>query len=136
MTFFLDACISPNFSAALKLFGEDVIHLTDLYRADTKDSEWIPRVCRDGLVVITADQAQIKTRGKTHVECALYQKYRGRAFFLPNGFSTWPIRKQLACFFRAWPAIAEQAAKMQLGVFYDVLENGSLKQKHARKVNV
>jgi hypothetical protein len=135
LTFFLDACISQNFSASLKLFGEEVLHLQDLYPGDTKDTIWIPRVCREGHVVITADRAQTKVKGKTHAECALYQKHRGRAFFLPNGFSQWLIRKQIACFFRAWPAITDQAEKMALGTFYDVLENGTVKPKHIRKVN-
>jgi hypothetical protein len=135
LTFFLDTCLSVNFAVSLKLFGEDVIHLDDLYNSNQKDPAWIPRVCRDGMIVITADQAQMKVRGKTVVECALYQKHRGRAFFLPNGFSEWLIRKQLACFFRAWPAIVEAAEDMQRGTFYDVTESGVVKPKHVKKVN-
>jgi len=127
--------VSPNFAASLKLFGEEIIYLTDLYPANTKDSVWIPRVCRDRLIVLTADRAQVKVRGKTHVECALYQAHRGRAFFFPNGFPEWKIMRQIPCFFRAWPVIFECAETMALGTCYDVFENGSIKQKHIRKVN-
>jgi hypothetical protein len=135
LTFFLDVCLSPNFAGSLKLFGEDIIYLTDFYAADTKDRIWIPRVCRDRFVVLTADKAQVKVRGKTHVECALYQRHRGRVFFFPNGFPEWLIMRQIPCFFRAWPNIRKEAEGMPLGTFFDVLENGSLKQKHIRKIN-
>jgi hypothetical protein len=135
LTFFVDVCLSPNFAGSLRLFGEDIIYLTDLYRPDTKDRVWIPRVCKDGFIVLTADKAQIKVRGKTHVECALYQRHKGRAFFFPNGFSEWRIMRQIPCFFRAWPNIANEAENMPKGSFFDALENGNIKPKHIRKVN-
>jgi hypothetical protein len=135
LTFFTDVSLSPNFAASLKLFGEEIIHLTDLYPADTKDRVWIPRVCRDQLIVLTADRSQIKVRGKTHIECALYQRHRGRVFFFPNGFSEWLIMRQIPCFFRAWPIIKKESGDLGLASFFDVFENGSVKRKHIRKVN-
>jgi hypothetical protein len=129
--------MSWTFAEFLKTHAVDVVHLTDDFKPSTVDPIWIPKVCKEGRIIITCDKAQVKTKGKTLVECALIQRHRGRGFFFENGFPTWPIWKQTACFFRAWEKIyIEHAPTMMLGTLYGVSSEAKITQKHIRKVNV
>jgi hypothetical protein len=136
LKFFVDNCISPTFAEFLKAHGVDVVHLTDDFQPGTLDPIWIPKVCKQGRIILTCDKAQLKTKGKTVVELALIQKHRGRGFFFGNGFPMWSKWQQTACFFRAWEKIYNDIApKMMLGELYAVNAEGKITQKHVRKVN-
>jgi hypothetical protein len=135
LKYFLDACISNHFASSLREFGEDVEHLNERYKKDPGDKIWIPEICKEGRIIITCDLAQTKVRGKTAVECRLYQRHRGIAYFLPRSFSGWLIWRQAAVFFRCWEAIVTESAAAKRGELFDVSDTGKIAPKHIRKVN-
>jgi hypothetical protein len=138
LKFFLDVCLSPHFAEFLKGYQIDVVHPWVDRDLDphAKDPVWIPKICKQGRIVLTSDKAQTKTKGKTIVELSLMQRYRGRGFYFENGFPGWPIWKQTACFFRAWEKIyTDYAPKMMLGELYGISADAKITQKHLQKVN-
>jgi hypothetical protein len=136
LKFFFDHCVCKRFPQALRAFDIDAEHLLERYPSgDPGDKVWIPEVCKAGFIIITADSAQVKTRGKTIVECRLYQAHKGIAFFFPRGFPQMPLWPQTAAFFRAWVNIADGAANAKPRDLFDVSSTGSVAKKHIRKVN-
>lgn len=135
MKYFLDACISQRIASALREFDEDVEHLNERYKKDSGDKIWIPEICKEARIIVTCDVAQTKVRGKTAVECHLYQRHRGIAYFLPRSFSGWLIWRQAAVFFRCWESIVAEAQTAKRGELFDVSETGKIAVKHIRKVN-
>jgi hypothetical protein len=135
LKFFLDNCVCPHFSTLLKAFGIDVQSVQERYGHDPTDPIWIPEICKEGRIIITGDRAQMKGRGKTIVECRLYQKHRGIAYFLPPACTNAMRWRQTTIFFRCWEKIIEHAATAKRGQVFDVSATAEIVQKHVRKVS-
>ena len=56
MKFFFDNNLSYKLSNGLKEFGEDVIHLKDIFSEDTPDVVWLEHIGKEGLLLITRDK--------------------------------------------------------------------------------
>ena len=44
MKFFVDNNLSPQLANGMKAFGEDVIHITEIFPDNTDDTEYLPRI--------------------------------------------------------------------------------------------
>jgi predicted nuclease of predicted toxin-antitoxin system len=78
MKFFFDNNLSPNLVRGLKSFGEDVIHLTDIFPPDEPDIKWLKHIGENGLTLITRDEAI-----RWHpAETEAFREYQVGAFFL------------------------------------------------------
>ena len=133
MTYFIDADISIRFAEALRVFHVDVDHLFHRFKANARDSIWLPEICKEGRIIISCDKSQTKYKGKTAIELGILKRRRGRAFYLEAGFSQWGIWKQASCFFRCWETIDQIAPSMKPGDIYYLSESGKPTQKHFRK---
>ena len=55
MKFFVDNNLSPQLANGMKAFGEDVIHITEIFPGDIDDTEYLPRVGSEGWFLVTRD---------------------------------------------------------------------------------
>jgi predicted nuclease of predicted toxin-antitoxin system len=78
MRFFFDNNLSAKLAHGMREFGEDVVHLTDHSPQDAVDSEWLPFVGENQLVLVTRDE---KIRWKP-AEIAAVKAYKVAVFFL------------------------------------------------------
>lgn len=133
MSFFFDNCVSERITRAIEIFEQGseikVEHLKDRFGEDAKDVDWIPIVAVERSIIITADHAQRKTRGKTEAEAVALQKSGAIAFYLPKTFVHSSRWEQAWKFFKWWPPIKAKAAKAKPGDIFDVRENGSIELK-------
>ena len=56
MKFFFDNNLSENLAQGLKTFGEDVIHLKDMFNEDTEDRIWLKQIGNKKMFLITRDE--------------------------------------------------------------------------------
>jgi predicted nuclease of predicted toxin-antitoxin system len=78
MRFFFDNNLSANLAHGMREFGEDVVHLTDHFPQDAVDSEWLPFVGENQLVLVTRDE---RIRWKP-AEIAAVKVHKVAVFFL------------------------------------------------------
>ncbi len=117
--FFVDNNLSPGLARGMRAFGEDVIHLTEEFPADTEDAEWLARVGSRGWFVITRDD-RIRYRS---AELAAIRKSSVGAFFLGGkNRSRCDLIQQLV---RNWPIIKEHAAKTRTPFAFRIPPAGS-----------
>jgi hypothetical protein len=103
--YFFDNNVSPHLVEAMKLFGEPVHHMRDLYPGgDPGDPVWIPKISQLGYVLVTYDRG---IKRKAH-ECALFQEHSAGGFFLMGGHKVgrWEQVEQLV---RQWRFIKRTA---------------------------
>lgn len=103
--YFFDNNVSHHLVEAMRLFGEPVFHMRDLYPGgDPGDTVWIAETARLGYVVITYDRG-IKRKPQ---ECALFREHGAAGFFLMGGHkaSRWDQVEQLV---RQWRHIKSTA---------------------------
>lgn len=151
MKFFFDEHISPRIVEALRCLEprmrpdgastHDLVHLREKYngRGGVPDTDFIPEVAGEGFIIITADQAQKKNKGKHAAESRAYRTSGAIAFWLPRIYAN-PRKKsdepgkeyrfeQAAFIFKSWPAIkraAETARPMDL---FDIDDRGRVAQR-------
>jgi len=103
MRFFLDNNLSPGLAKGMKAFGEDVVHITEIFADDTDDPDWLPHIGSEGWILITRDQ-RIRYRPaewtalKEHGVGAFFMggKQRSRCQLIPQLVRNWPRMKELA----------------------------------------
>lgn len=78
MRFFFDNNLSVKLAHGMREFGEDVVHLTDHFPQDAVDSEWLPFVGKNELILVTRDE---KIRFKP-AEIAAVRAFNVAVFFL------------------------------------------------------
>jgi hypothetical protein len=119
MKFFFDNNLSPNLVRGLKSFGEDVIHLTDIFPPDEPDSKWLKHIGENGLTLITRDEAI-----RWHpAEKEAFRVYQVGAFFLGGKKrSAWDIIQQVI---RHWPRIKELANNSRRPYAYIIPPSGT-----------
>ena len=105
MKFFFDNNLSENLSWGLKVFGEDVIHLKDMFNEDTEDRIWLEQIGNKKMFLITRDE-RIR---RNPFELNALKTYKVGAFFLGGkNLGRCKIIQQVV---RNWPRIKELAAK-------------------------
>jgi hypothetical protein len=109
MKFFVDCCISPKLTKALKIIAEsydcEIIHLTDRFPKDVKDVEWINALAEEGdWIIVSADPRITKSRAEKRA----WQESGLKAFFFAGGFTEKGIWIQAKEVFSWWPIIMKQ----------------------------
>jgi hypothetical protein len=56
LTFFFDNNLSPRLVSGLRGFGEDVVHLKDVFAPDMPDEAWIPQIGSRGWFLVSRDK--------------------------------------------------------------------------------
>ncbi len=101
MTFFFDNNLSPKLAKAINELDEvyPIIHLRDIFPADTEDEIWLRHVGNNNMVLVSRD-----TKIRKHpAEINAIRKHRIGAFFLiGKKYTKWQGIRQLIC---AWEEI-------------------------------
>ena len=105
MKFFFDNNLSMNLTQGMKSFGEDVVHLKEIFPEETDDTEWLKYIGEKKLILITRD---LRVR-QNPVERNALLKYKVGAFFLGGkNLDRCKIIRQVV---KNWPRIKEYASK-------------------------
>ena len=105
MKFFFDNNLSINLTQGMKSFGEDVVHLKEIFPEETDDTEWLKYIGEKKLILITRD---LRVR-QNPVERNALLKYKVGAFFLGGkNLDRCKIIRQVV---QNWPRIKEYASK-------------------------
>jgi hypothetical protein len=78
MKCFFDENLGYQLAHGLKGFGEDAIHVTDVYQKGTPDEEWLLYVAKNGYILFTRDK-MIRRRPQ---QLALIKEHKIGAVFL------------------------------------------------------
>lgn len=97
--FFLDNNLSKNLAKGMKSFGEEVVHLQEIFPGDTKDEEWIKYVGEHGMILITRDN---KIRWTPAEIKAIVENNVGSFFLGGKNLSRCKMIQQLV---KLWPKI-------------------------------
>jgi len=118
MRFFLDNNLSPGLAKGMKAFGEDVVHITEIFPDDTDDPDWLPHVGSEGWILVTRDK-RIRYRP---AEWTAFKEYGVGAFFMGGKQrSRCQLIRQLV---RNWPRMKELAGKTQVPFAFQVPPKG------------
>ena len=119
MKFFLDNNLSERLAHGMKAFGEDVVHLKELFPQATEDVSWLKYVGDGGLFLVTRDE---RLRWNP-AEIRAIREHRVGAFFLGGKErSRCELIQQLV---RNWPRMKELAANTNRPFAYRVPPSGS-----------
>jgi predicted nuclease of predicted toxin-antitoxin system len=105
--FFFDNNVSKKIVEGLKAFGEEAVHLQEIFPEDTADIDWIQYVGEKELVLITRDE---RVRWNP-AEIAAIKKFKVATFFL--GGSHLDRCRLIQQVVRNWPRIKEYSRKFQ-----------------------
>ena len=103
MRFFVDNNLSPQLAKGLKAFGEDVVHLQEIFPENAEDPEWLARIGSEGWLLVTRDN-RIRFRPaewtalKEHGVGAFFMggKKRNRCQLIQQLVRNWPQIKECA----------------------------------------
>ena len=119
MRFFIDNNLSPQLAAGMKGFGEDVVHLTEIFPPEVEDTELLARVGSEGWCLVTRDD-KIRSRP---AESTAIREYRVGAFFMGGkNLRRCQLIQQLV---RNWPRMKELAAKTRRPFAFRVPPRGA-----------
>ena len=105
MKFFIDNNLSPQLAAGMKAFGEEAVHLTELFPGDTEDVTWLEFVGQNDLLLVTRDE---RVRFNP-AERTAFKSYGVGAFFLGGkNRSRCELIQQLV---RNWPQMKKLGVK-------------------------
>jgi predicted nuclease of predicted toxin-antitoxin system len=107
MKFFFDNNLSEKLTKGMKAFGEDVVHLKEIFPEDAADTDLLKYIGENGLVLITRDE---RVRYNPGEKTALI-KHKVGAFFL--GGKNLDRCKLIEQVVRNWLRIKEYARKGQ-----------------------
>ena len=121
MNFLCDANISPHIAHALNALcqaeGHSVLHLTDKFRADTPDIDWVQELSREGRwSVVTQD----RTMARHPIEQEVLRRSGLIVFMLARGWNSQRLWDKAAALVRWWPKIMEQALLVAGGAAFEV----------------
>jgi predicted nuclease of predicted toxin-antitoxin system len=119
MKCFFDENLGKQLALGLRGFGEDAIHLTEVFAKGTPDEEWLPFVAEKGYILFTLD----KRIRRSPLEKALIKKHKIGAFFLMGKtMSRWNYIRQIV---RAWHKIETVVEKENPPYAYQVTRQGT-----------
>ena len=119
MTFFFDNNLSEHLVNGLKAFGEDVIHLKEVFKNDEVDTVWLKYIGDKRFFLITRDE---------HVrfnptELQTLKQHNVGAFFVGGkNLNRCAIIQQVV---RNWPRIKEYSAKTRLPFLFRIPPTGT-----------
>ena len=124
MTFFFDNNLSPKLAKAINELDEvySIIHLRDLFPADTEDEIWLSHVGKNNMVLVTRD-----TKIRKHpAEINAIRTHRIGAFFLiGKKYTKWQGIRQLIC---AWEEIRSLGSGTTRPFAFQVSLRGRIKR--------
>jgi hypothetical protein len=101
MKCFFDENLGKQLALGLRGFGEDAIHLTEVFAPGTPDEEWLPYVGEKGYILFTIDK-RIRRRP---LQKSLIREHKVGAFFLMGKtMSRWNYIRQVVM---AWEKIEQ-----------------------------
>jgi hypothetical protein len=119
MKCFFDENLGKQLVLGLRGFGEDVIHLTEVFPSGTLDEEWLPYVGDNGYTLFTIDK-RIRRRP---LEQALLKQHKVGAFFLMGKtMSRWNYIRQIV---RAWEKIEQTIERETPPFAYQINPQGT-----------
>ncbi len=128
MKFFFDNNLAPKIAKGLNDFvtpDHEVIHLRELFRADTGDVEWMEKLAsEDNLIIVTADV----NIGKNPHEITAWKKAGHTIFFLKKGWLNLQFWEQAHKFVKCFPQIIEKAKAAKRGTSFFVSVNGKIEE--------
>jgi hypothetical protein len=122
--YFFDNNLSASLVRGMKAFGEDVVHLTEMFDRAATDESFIPELGAKGLILITQD-SKIRKRKRQR---ELIKKHGVGAFLLVNkeggghNASRCAIIEQLV---RHWTTIKRESRQRQRPFFVAVRRYGT-----------
>lgn len=119
MKFVIDANIGLGVAKGMRCFGEDVTHLTEYFREDMPDPEWLAEVGRRGWFVLTRDN---RIRSRTNERTAVKRYSVGMFFLAGKNRTRCEIIQQLI---RNWPRIKEHARRHRRPFAFSIPANGT-----------
>jgi PIN domain-containing protein len=119
--FFLDNNLSPAFPPALSHLSQadgcTVQHLSEKFKRNIPDEEWLPELSKEGgWVVVSGDLRIFKS---PHLR-RIWIESKLTAFFLAKGWMNKPFWEQAWWLVRWWPHIMNQASLMTPGYGFEV----------------
>jgi len=118
MRFFVDNNLSPQLAAGMKGFGEDVVHLTEVFSSEVEDTEFLARLGSEGWYLVTRDD-RIRYRP---AEFTAFLEHRIGAFFM--GGKNLRRCQLIQQFVRNWPRMKELARKTRRPFAFRAPPNG------------
>ncbi len=119
MRFFVDNNLSEHLANGMKAFGEDVIHLKELFSESTDDVTWLQYLGENDLFLVTRDE---RVR-RNPAEIQAMRTYGVGAFFLGGkNRSRCELIQQLV---RNWPRMKELASKTNRPFAYRIPPTGT-----------
>jgi len=122
---FIDNNLPVSLAIALNALaqpqGHEVTHLSQRFALSTPDHEWINALAREeGWVLVTQDRLS-----KNDLEKKAFRESGLTAFFLMKGWSSLKYWDKAWKLVRWWPAIIDQAKRVQPGASFQVPVNFS-----------
>jgi hypothetical protein len=119
MKFFMDNCISPKFTRALKILAEvqsyEIVHLSEKFNRNVKDVDWIHKLSQESDWVIISGDPRIT---RSRAERAAWEESGFTAFFFGDGWASRSYWIQAADIVEWWPKIVLEARKAKTGTGY------------------
>jgi hypothetical protein len=121
LKFFFDNTTPPRLVAALRALegseGHKLEHLRERFAPDTPDVNWIRTLGTEGDWVIISGDVRIS---QNQFERRAWLESGLTAFFLGKGWTTLKLWDQTWRFFKWWPDIVNQAARIRPGAGFIV----------------
>jgi len=124
MNFFFDNNLSQHLAKAMDILEQEgkVIHLTEKFRPDAKDEDWLEYVGKNRMILITRDK-KIKRRA---AELRALKNYKVGAFILGGqNPGIWQIIKQII---NNWLRIKDLASETITPFIFKVPLKGKIDQ--------
>ncbi len=119
MKAFIDNNLSLQMAAGLRGFGEDVVHLKEIFPDATLDTDWLPYVGQNSMILVTRDN-HIRWNP---AEIAAFKTNNVGAFFLAGkGRGRCELIQQLV---RHWPRMKELAGKTRRPFAFRIPPSGT-----------
>ena len=119
MRFFVDNNLSPQLANGMKAFGEDVIHITEIFPHHTDDTEYLPRVGSEGWFLVTRDN---RIRYRPAERTALKENRVGAFFMGGKNRNRCQLIQQLV---RNWPRMKELASNTPVPFAFQIPPSGT-----------
>jgi predicted nuclease of predicted toxin-antitoxin system len=119
MTFFFDNNLSQNLVDGLKAFGEDVLHLKEVFEDNEQDTVWLKYIGDKKFFLVTRDE-HVRFNP---IELQTLKQHNVGAFFIGGkNLSRCAIIQQVV---RNWPRVKEFSAKTKLPFLYRIPPSGT-----------
>jgi hypothetical protein len=130
LRFFFDNTTPPRLVAALRALegdeGYNVEHLRERFSPDTPDVDWIRSLAAEGDWIIISGDVRIS---QNQFERRAWLESGMTAFFLAKGWTSLKLWDQTWRFFKWWPDIIAQAARIRSGAGFIVpIKSSKLEQ--------